>query len=465
MRTFNGLEKNTQWRIILGIVVVALFILSSLAVNKTVQALTQAAGYYGYYSGTYGYNGSTASSDYLPSAPTNFTKGATSANQVAFSWTAATTTTGSTSLDNGDGYTIAYGTSALNGDCSTGTLTGVSSGTTSATLTSLSAGTTYNIEVCTEDTNGNGSTALASTMTTSSSGGGGGGSSSSGSAAPAPDPVVAAPAETAEEGAAVVTAETTTAVSIGVPTPVSIGGATHTVNVASATATEATMTISSDPVTATFNVGIAKDIDTDGNGIDDLRVTYDGLNADGDPEFTFAALELPVTCSMPSGMGVSPINGAAQAITAVEAGNYIKSESFPTVYYVTPTCGRRAFMNEQTYFTWSPSFDRVVDVSDATLSALSLQGIMLPKHNVVLVKIQSDAKVYAVTRNSSDSYAPILRWVSTEDVANSLYGAAWADYVIDISAGLFPRFEVGTAILTSGDLDVDRNLLKRRVDL
>ncbi len=463
MRTFNGLEKNTQWRIILGIVVVALFILSSLAVNKTVQALTQAAGYYGYYSGTYGYNTATASSDYLPSPPTSFTLGAASANQLSFSWTAATTTTGSTSLDNEDGYTIAYGTSALNGDCSSGTLTGVSAGTTSATLTSLNAGTTYNIEVCTEDDNGNASTALSSSMTTSSSSGGGGGSSSSSSSSS--DSTTTAPAETAEEGDAVVLVVLVLSVPVGVPTPLNLGAVTHTVTVLSATATSVTMTIASDPVTADFEVGVAKDVDTDGDGLDDLRITYDGLNADGEPEFTFASIELPVTCSMPSGMGVSPVTGEAQSITAVEAGYYIKSASFPTVYYVTPTCGRRAFMNEQTFFTWAPSFDRVVDVTDATLSSLSLQGIMLPKYDVVLVKIQSDAKVYAVTRNSSDSYTPVLRWVSSEEVAQALYGAAWADYVIDISAGLFPRFEMGASILSSGDLDVDRNLLKRRVDL
>ncbi len=463
MRTFNGLEKNTQWRIILGIVVVALFILSSLAVNKTVQALTQAAGYYGYYSGTYGYNTATASSDYTPSAPTNFTLGAASANQLAFSWTAATTTTGSTSLDNANGVTVAYGTATLSGDCSTGTTTTVADGTTNATLTSLNAGTTYNIEVCTEDDNGNGSLALSSSMTTSSSGSSGGGGGSSSPAAPAP--VAAEPSETAEEGAPVVVVVIVISVPVGVPTPLNLGAVTHTVTILSATATSVTMTIASDPVTAEFDVGVAKDVDTDGDGIDDLRVTYDGLNADGDPEFTFASLELPVTCSMPSGMGVSPITGAAQSITSVEAGNYIKSASFPTVYYVTPTCGRRAFMDEQTFFTWAPSFDNVVDVTDATLSSLSLQGIMLPKYNTVLVKIQSDAKVYAVTRNSADSYTPILRWVSSEEVANALYGAAWADYVIDVSAGLFPRFDMGASILSSGDLDVDRNLLKRRVDL
>ena len=469
MNNLTRLEHMKHWRIVVGLLVFVLFILSSMAVNKTVQALTQAAGNYGYYNGTYGYN-STASSDFLPSAPTNFTLGARSANQITFTWTAPTTTTGSTSLDNLSNYTVAYGTGTVDG-CNDGSQTTTS--TASATLTSLNAGTTYNIAICATDTNLNDSDPLTGSITTlssGSSGGGGGGSPAASTPATPATPATptvesATPASPSAEPAPAVVATQVAVVSVGTPASVSVGGSSHTVTVASATATAATMTIASDPVTVTVKKDQSVDVDTDANGINDLRVTYNGLNSTGKPEFTFAALEVTLGCTMPSGMGVSPVSGAQEAITAVAAGNFIKSSGFSTVYYVTTTCGRRAFMDSQTYFTWTADFDRVKTVSNATLSALPLQGVMLPKHNVVLMKIQSDPKVYAITETSGNMHKPTLRWVSTEAVAKALYGNNWADYVVDVPATLFPRFSFGDAVLDAAGLSADRNLLKKRVDL
>lgn len=164
----NGSRKKKTWQSGIGIVIFTLFVLSSLFINQTVQALNKAAGNYGYYLGTYGYNASHASSDYVPSAPTSVSCSASSTSAGTCSWTAPTTTTEGTSLDNLDHYLYNSSTSSIT-SCTSGTT--ASSATLS--LTGLTQNTSYYVAVCAVDTNGNeGSVATGSFTTMSYSGGG-----------------------------------------------------------------------------------------------------------------------------------------------------------------------------------------------------------------------------------------------------------------------------------------------------
>jgi hypothetical protein len=148
----------------------------------------------------------------------------------------------------------------------------------------------------------------------------------------------------------------------------------------------------------------------------------------------------------------SPVTGLEELVSSVEIGDYIRSPYFSTVYYVTEDFERRPFMDAQTYFTYENSFDKVKVVSDATLPLLNLAGPMLPKPGVKLVKIQSDPKVYLVEENPDDAYRPILRWISSEELAINLYGEDWAKKVIDIPVTLFARFEIGDPIFLGTNL-------------
>ena len=154
----------------------------------------------------------------------------------------------------------------------------------------------------------------------------------------------------------------------------------------------------------------------------------------------------------------SPLTGELEEVTFVEAGSYIRSESFDTVYYITNDFQRRPFYNAQTFFTWHDTFDNVVFTTDATLPLLPLGSPMLPKAETVLVKIQSDARVFALGASDEDE-GDLLRWIPSEDVAIELYGDDWSDYVIDLPPTLFPRFGEGQ------DMDrneiVDKGALKR----
>ncbi len=124
---------------------------------------------------------------------------------------------------------------------------------------------------------------------------------------------------------------------------------------------------------------------------------------------------------------------------------------------------RRPFTDSQTFFTWQDDFSTVLTVTDATLPIYSLGAPMLPKPGVVLMKIVSDPKVYAVETDPSDSNKAIIRWVPDEATATAVYGSDWADYVIDVDVTLFARFTKGSDI--SSGYNADLSIMKKRVDL
>ncbi len=162
--------------------------------------------------------------------------------------------------------------------------------------------------------------------------------------------------------------------------------------------------------------------------------------------------------------GVSPVTGLAEDVSVVAYGNYIKSPFYDTVYYVDygtdgSTLIRRPFNDHQTFITYQANFNNVITVTDATLPTLSLGGPMMPKPGVVLVKIQTVNKVYAIGTSGE------LRWITSEEVASSIYGSNWSDYVIDIPDTLYPRFTHGTDITTDENIDVSGMKTRAEVNM
>lgn len=144
---------------------------------------------------------------------------------------------------------------------------------------------------------------------------------------------------------------------------------------------------------------------------------------------------------------------------------YVRSVYFDTVYYIDEIDGalvRRPFTDAQTYFTYQNNWSAVETVTDATLPTLSLGAPMLPKAGVVLVKVQSDARTYALEEVDGEVF---LRWITSESAAQSLFGSDWADYVIDVSATLFPRFEQGDDVDSADDYDADTDAMKTREEV
>ncbi len=156
-------------------------------------------------------------------------------------------------------------------------------------------------------------------------------------------------------------------------------------------------------------------------------------------------------------VGESPVSG-------IEPGDVVKSRNSSAVYYITNDFGRRVFLDAKTYFTWHSTFDHVVTLNDEDLAKFPLEGSMLPKAGVVLVKIQSVPYVYALTEGQ-DGITPVLRHILTENIAKAMYGNDWADYVIDIEPTFFNRFGQGEDIEASSDIMVDRTMMKKRTSL
>lgn len=145
--------------------------------------------------------------------------------------------------------------------------------------------------------------------------------------------------------------------------------------------------------------------------------------------------------------------------TLLPEGTFMKGESWSTVYMIGADGTRRPFLDSQTFFTYADNFDGVVDVSDDYLSNFTIGSPMLPKAGVVLVKVQSVDKVYALTDEVT------LQWINAEDVAVEIYGSNWADYVIDIPVTAWGHFTEGKHIDGPEDLEVDLDAMKTRDSL
>lgn len=154
----------------------------------------------------------------------------------------------------------------------------------------------------------------------------------------------------------------------------------------------------------------------------------------------------------PRGQAFSPITGEVQEITSIVSGQYIRSESFSTVYYVTEEYHRRPFWNTQAFLTWENSFDNVLWVTDATLTVLPLATPMMPRPETVLVKIQSDSNVYWTQKSDANEMDFTLRWISKEQIAKEVFGENWHDYVMDIEPTLFGNLKFGSPIYQTREL-------------
>ena len=161
--------------------------------------------------------------------------------------------------------------------------------------------------------------------------------------------------------------------------------------------------------------------------------------------------------------GGNPDAYPEREIDGIVSGDFIKVAGSTTIYYVDEDMSRRPFFDAQTYFTYEDDFDAVTEVSSNTLAKFSIGAPMMPKPGVVLVKIQSVAKVYMVEEAADGSYE--LRWITSEEVAEDMFGSQWSSYVLDVDATLFTRYEMGDDVTDADDESVDRDMMKMRMHL
>jgi hypothetical protein len=135
-----------------------------------------------------------------------------------------------------------------------------------------------------------------------------------------------------------------------------------------------------------------------------------------------------------------PVHTAKAA--TVSAGSLIKA-SGAAVYYYASNGKRFVFPNEKTYKTWFNDFSSVVTITDAELAAIQIGGNIVYRPGTRLVKITTDPKVYAVSARGT------LHWITSETLANQLYGATWNQMIDDVSDAFFTNYTYGADITSA----------------
>lgn len=170
---------------------------------------------------------------------------------------------------------------------------------------------------------------------------------------------------------------------------------------------------------------------------------------------TFAILGTP---------GVSSSESSGQLVKLECGANPGVNDPCRAVYYVGNDGKRYVFPNEKTYNTWYSDFSSVTTVTAEALASYIIGGNATYRPGVKLVKIQTNAKVYAVDMNGS------LRWVTSGEVAESLYGTNWSSMVEDIPDAFFVNYSTGSdigsvnnyspaiALAGSPDINTDKGL-------
>ena len=122
------------------------------------------------------------------------------------------------------------------------------------------------------------------------------------------------------------------------------------------------------------------------------------------------------------------------------AGKLIKTSGSSTVYYCGADGKRYVFPSSGVYFSWYENFSGVITITAEELSSLPLGGNVTYRPGSRMVKIQTDPKTYAV------DVGGVLRWVSSAEIAESMYGNNWNTQIDDISPAFFINYTLGEPI-------------------
>ncbi len=124
---------------------------------------------------------------------------------------------------------------------------------------------------------------------------------------------------------------------------------------------------------------------------------------------------------------------------------YIRGSS-STVYWHTADGRRFVFPTARTFLSWQGTNQpSVTTISDVELYRIPIAGNMTYRPGARLLKTRTDPRVYAVARYG------VLRWVTNEYVAQSLYGSNWNQMIDDISDEFFINYTIGAPIYNTSD--------------
>ena len=140
----------------------------------------------------------------------------------------------------------------------------------------------------------------------------------------------------------------------------------------------------------------------------------------------------------------------APATAQAASTNTIIKGTGSTLYWYASNGKRYVFPNVKTFYSWysSTEFSRVQTVADTELYTMPLGGNVTYRPGAKLVKVVTDPKVYAVSRYGT------LRWVTSEYLAQNLYGSNWRQWVEDVPDTFFSNYTVGSPIYSASEYNV-----------
>jgi hypothetical protein len=171
------------------------------------------------------------------------------------------------------------------------------------------------------------------------------------------------------------------------------------------------------------------------NGNSTLTAVADGR--------TLGSVNVGFNASIVTPVGQNP--GSGSLIKLACSANAVANDPCTSVYYYSGDGKRHAFPNDKVYATWYNGFGSVQTVSGSFLQSLALGKNVTYRPGTKLIKFQSLNTVYAVSRYG------VLRAISSEAVARSLYGDAWGGMVNDVSDVFYMNYMFGTDITSSAN--------------
>ena len=135
-------------------------------------------------------------------------------------------------------------------------------------------------------------------------------------------------------------------------------------------------------------------------------------------------------------------------IMGVDVGDLIKIQNDhdpathddETVYYYDRDWNRRPFLNRRVFESWYSDFSGVKELTPAEIASIRMAAPIVYRPGTRLIKIPSVPKVYAVEPGG------VLRWVTSEDVAKTLYGNDWSKRVDDVPESYFANYREGAPL-------------------
>ena len=193
--------------------------------------------------------------------------------------------------------------------------------------------------------------------------------------------------------------------------------------------------------------------------VDRLGTAVVGTNAEGEVLFTDAKTNETVSLGFGSSTALSgdryaywrgADGGIYQASIAVNLTRAdathiaaVKTSGNGTVF-LTDGVNRWTVPDEQTYFTWFDSWNKVQAVSPVVVANYRDQG---PAKFGVGTRIKQigDAQVYVIGRDGN------VHWIVNEDVARLAYGTSWNKNILEVDAAVLNGYRIGKTLTSVND--------------